>query len=486
MSRKSRPLGKLFRLRRSRLDAEGDCLVLLPTGFRNVLLDAASSRMLWEATWIEDDETRAKLTDAEWQQIESGIERLVDCVEIVNNITVTNDSSCGSCGGGGGDDWEFNCAPDGGGTLYIPPEDAPDPEDEPQIFERTPDGQIPQVAQDAGYDDVNTWDEDMCYVAHLIPIAIARQLRAIEEASDRLTQLGVILTFLAPLVPQFKAGLTIVQTLIEMGQAVGALLAIEEGADALRDMADDLEAQQGAYACLIYANRRYVPAAHSEFVQELITRSATLAYDGTVQDLVADVVTKLAPIRWIWGEGLTAAVLEQFAPIDTSPDCSGCGGATISNQYFVGGTAGDFNHAPGFTGGGTPYRWDGAQWVTRTGQPAPSYAPDFDLGANGIIKVPFLHGQTKNHIQGPIDVSGSAGNDVFVVQGWPQSVFDGVRVELVIDGVKVRDFDDGRPPYNDGSSQWSFDLPAALDGTETVSVRIAGNNAIISNAFFAV
>lgn len=160
-------LGKLLRLRLSRLGKDGDGLFCLPLGFRDVLLDI-SERLTWARTWELDNGDPASLTDDDWQKIELGIWRLTDMCEIVINniievppapITVVNTNNCG---GGGGCCTQIPVPTSPDGTPFpLAPIDPSDP-----LGENVPTWDDENQVPPDGYDDYPTFMTGRCRSAN--------------------------------------------------------------------------------------------------------------------------------------------------------------------------------------------------------------------------------------------------------------------------------------------------------------------------------
>lgn len=324
--------GKLFRLLASRLDKDGECLLLLPLGFRDALLDG-SYRMKWDATWLEDDYvTRATLTDTQRDLIELGISRLVDCVDIKieNNIT----TNCGGCGGGssaGGDIVNVDCG-GGGGSVDVPA-DSPIGGDGSDVFpddlgggHMDPESPIPESLTEGGFEDWGSYDSYICDFSHYVPEAISRMLLGLETATDKLTTIAGVLSVIAYLFPSAWAAKAGAASLWELVTAITELVIGETAFDSLSDLADDVMSEPfySELVCIIYSNRYHLPTAHSKLLLALSAKISSYAWSGELETKIQNYVNKSVPTRWLYSE-MISQVLGRF---ETGRDCSSCAEAS--------------------------------------------------------------------------------------------------------------------------------------------------------------
>lgn len=320
--------GKLFRLKASRLDKEGECLILLPVGFRDVLLDG-TYRLLWGATWLEDDyATRAILTDAQKDLIELGISRLIDCVDIqvTNNVT-TNCGGCSGSGSGNNDIINVDCG-GGGGTVDIPV-DSPIGGDGSDVIpddlgggHLDPSEPLPDGLSDGGFDTWNDYDSYVCDFSHYVPTALNRVLLGLETATDKLTTVAGVLSVIAYLFPQAWAAKAGAASLWELVTAISELVVGETAFDSLADLAGDImsEPLYSELVCIVYSNRYHLPIAHSKLLLRISQQISSYAWSGEMATKVLNYVDKTIVTRWLYSEMLTQ-VLGKF---DTGNDCSSC------------------------------------------------------------------------------------------------------------------------------------------------------------------
>lgn len=272
----SKRQGKPVRIRASRLNSGGDCLVLLPVGFRDALLDL-SGRMKWSRVWTDDEWNSISLTESQASIVELGIQRLVDCVD----INVINNVSCGGCGcSGDGTDVTVIIEDDeetGGFTEDSLPDDVQG--------ELDPEGDVPQTLQDSGIGSWTDYDVYMCDVAWFVAEVIPRFLRIVELMSDKLSTILVVASALATVFPgawMLKAG---VVALVDLLAAITDVLIFELAFDNLVEMAEYIEEpqRQQEIACAIYENRYYLPAARNAVLVKIQQYLLELAFDGTAR-----------------------------------------------------------------------------------------------------------------------------------------------------------------------------------------------------------
>jgi len=325
-------IAKPFRLRASRLDSEGECLVLLPTGFRNVLVDA-SHRFKWGATWLDDDyQSRATLTDTQKDIIELGIERLVDCVDIINNITVN--STCGSCTGSGANgDTNINVDCGGGGGTITIPNDSPIGGDGTDVFppempggNLDPESQIPPELSDNGISNWTAYDQYMCDFAHYVPEAIARTLDGLETLSDKLTTVAGVLSVIATLFPQAWAAKAGAAALLDLVDAIIQLFVGETALDSLSQLAD--EVRNGTFhdeiVCIVFTNRYHLPVAHSSLLLAFSAKITSYTWSGELKTKIMHYVEKSVVARWLYSE----VISNLFDAFGTGHNCDSCGGGS--------------------------------------------------------------------------------------------------------------------------------------------------------------
>lgn len=305
--------GKPFRLRADRLNEGGECLVLLPTGFRNALLDA-TDRMHWSRAWLDENYNETELTEAQMSIVELGIGRLIDCVD----INIVNNVSCGGCGcGGDGTSVNVIITDDeesGGFTEDSLPPDIQGPLD--------PGGDVPDTISGNG---ITTWDDYdvyMCDVSWFIAELLPRFLRIIETMSDKLSTILVVASVLATIFPGawlLKSG---VIALVELLGAITDVLVFELAFDNLVELAEYLEepARQEAMACAIYDNRYSLPGARSALLTQVQQYIFEVLFDGTAQEKVLTLIDKVLPLRWYYHQILK----DVFSPIQKGRNCENC------------------------------------------------------------------------------------------------------------------------------------------------------------------